>query len=710
MSGRRGTARGARTGGRIERHPILAPGGAATVEFRFAGRPLRAREGEVISSALYAAGVRIFGRHHRDGKPLGIYCVNGQCSQCTVLADGRPVKACMTVVRPGMRVEPVAGRPALGADDRLPPAGAGIAEVSVPVLVVGGGPAGISAAIELGRAGVRTLLIDDKQALGGKLTLQTHTFFGSVADCYAGTRGIDIATILERDLAALPNVEVWLDASAVGIFQDCAVGVVRGGRYVVVRPEALLVAAGAREKALVFPGGDLPGVYGAGAFQTLVNRDLVRPTKRLFVLGGGNVGLIGAYHALQAGIEVVGLVEALPRCGGYKVHEDKIRRLGVPVWTSHTVLRAEGREELERIVTAQVDAKFQPVPGTERVYEVDTLLVAVGLSPVDEILQKARSYGMRAWAAGDSEEIAEASAAIFSGRIAGRRIAESFGVPVRAPEKWTQTAAVLRSKPGQDATFAPPAAEGRAVFPLVRCVQEIPCNPCTQVCPVGSIAIPDGTITSPPVFGGDCLGCGRCVGICPGLAIVLVEEDHDPRRRTAVVTVPFEFGDDRLPKSGKVTTTGFEGEPIGAGRVVGVRERADQDRRRLVRLEVPWDDRLLVAGFRVQQPPAESAAAFDPARQDDPVLCLCERARRSEVVAAVRGGVRDLNQLKAAVRLGMGGCGGKRCMELVRRIFREEGVELRELTPGTWRPLDREVPLGVFADVADPDGGAEGGR
>ena len=707
MTARRTGARRARLGGRIERHPILSAAGPAAVEFRFAGRPLRAREGEVISSALYAAGIRIFGRHHRDGKPLGIYCVNGQCSQCTVLADGRPVKACMTVVRPGMHVEPVAGRPTLGADDRLPPAGPGIREVRVPVLVVGGGPAGISAAIELGRAGIRTLLIDDKQALGGKLTLQTHTFFGSVADCYAGTRGIDIAAILERDLAALPDVEVWLDASAVGIFEDRAVGVVRGGRYVVVRPEALLVAAGAREKALVFPGGDLPGVYGAGAFQTLVNRDLVRPTKRLFVLGGGNVGLIGAYHALQAGIEVVGLVEALPRCGGYKVHEDKIRRLGVPVWTSHTVLRAEGREELERVVTVKVDERFRPVPGTERVYEVDTLLVAVGLSPVNEILAKARQYGMRAWAAGDSEEIAEASAAIFSGRIAGRRMAESFGVPVRVPEKWRQTAAVLRSKPGRVVPFAPPDAAGRVVYPVIRCVQEIPCNPCTQVCPVGSISIPDGTITSPPVFAGDCLGCGRCVGICPGLAIVLVEEDHDPTRRTAVVTVPFEFGDDRLPRSGRVTTTGFEGEVVGTGRVVGVRERGDQDRRRLVRLEVPWDDRLRVAGFRVQNPPAESAAAFDSALQDDPVICLCERVRRSEVVAAIRGGVRDLNQLKAAVRLGMGGCGGKRCMELIRGVFREEGIDPGEVTPATWRPLDREVPLAVFADVAETDDATE---
>ena len=124
-------------------------------------------------------------------------------------------------------------------------------------------------------------------------------------------------------------------------------GVLRGGEeYVLVQPQALLVAAGAREKSLAFRGNTLPGVYGAGAFQTLVNRDLVRAAERLFIVGGGNVGLIAGYHALQAGIEVVGLVEALPECGGYKVHRDKLHRMGVPIYTSHTILSANGTENI----------------------------------------------------------------------------------------------------------------------------------------------------------------------------------------------------------------------------------------------------------------------------------------------------------------------------------------------------------------------------
>lgn len=81
-------------------------------------------------------------------------------------------------------------------------------------------------------------------------------------------------------------------------------GLVKGQSHRLVRPKKILVAAGAREKFLTFPGNTLPGVFGAGAFQTLVNRDLVRPCKKVLIVGGGNVGLIAGYHAIQAGIEV----------------------------------------------------------------------------------------------------------------------------------------------------------------------------------------------------------------------------------------------------------------------------------------------------------------------------------------------------------------------------------------------------------------------
>jgi sarcosine oxidase subunit alpha len=681
----------------LEEHPILRIPKPDLVEFTFEGRTVPARRGEAISSALMAAGIAVFRYHHRDGAPQGIYCANGQCSQCLVIADGRPVKACMTPVRPGMSVASCRGLPELPGDDLIPEM-APLETVRTPCLIIGAGPAGLSAAIELAKLGVNAILVDDKLTLGGKLTLQTHNFFGSRADCYAGTRGIDIARLLEEELreCGRNRVEVWLGSPAVGVFCDGKVGVVREGSYVLVEPEVLLVAAGAREKALAFPGCDLPGVYGAGAFQTLVNRDLVLAARRLFICGGGNVGLISGYHALQAGIEVVGLAEAMPHCGGYDVHLDKLRRLGIPVYTSHTVLRAEGSGRLQSVTIGAVDGAFKPLPGTEKSFAVDTLLIAVGLSPVNEICLKAREYGMKVYAAGDAEEIAEASAAIFSGRIQGRRIALELGRPCIIPKDWASLLATLRGKPGPLSPRNPKPIPGR-VYPVIRCTQQIPCDPCSRACPKAAIAMTE--LTEPPSFESEaCLGCAECVLACPGLAIVLVDEGFDPNRRVALLTLPLELPEDRIRIGAQVHTVGSEGETIGTGRIVATRNSESQDRRRLLLLEVPFEDRLRVAGFRWQQ--AEQAIGRPATTvQGEVIVCRCERVTKAQILELIRAGYRDLNQIKSALRAGMGACGGKNCTELILRLFREEGIDPKELRLPVHRPPETEVPLEVFAGV-----------
>ena len=688
---------------RIQHHPILSPLPDPSVRFTFNGVELPARPGEMVSSALYAAGIAVFGHHHRDGGAQGIFCVNGQCSQCTVLVDGRPLKSCMTAVSEGMEVTSCDGHPTLPQDDDPGVLGRP-GEYQTQVLVLGGGPAGLCAAMELGRLGVEVLVVDDKPELGGKLTLQTHQFFGSVAECWAGTRGVDIAEILAQEVDQLPSVKVWLEGTAVGVFSDGKVGVVTPSGYRLVSADALLTTLGAREKSLSFPGCDLPGVFGAGAFQTLVNRDLIRSSRRLFVLGGGNVGLIGAYHALQAGIDVVGLVEALPEVGGYKVHADKIRRLGVPIWTRHTVARARADasgERLHSVTIAEVDERFQPLAGSERTFEVDTLLIAVGLNPCDELLVKSRDLGFPVYAAGDTAEIAEASAAIFSGRITGRKIAKDLGLSVEIPEHWEDLTAILRSRPGPS---VPLQAEDLSlpVYPLIRCVQEIPCDPCREACPEGLIQI-EGSIMGLPRFSeqtaieAPCLGCGQCVTVCPGLAINLVINDYDPTGETALLMLPFELALDRVPLGQGVDTVDMEGGPVGKGTVVAVRQRPEQDRRHLVMLEVPAEHKLAVAGFTVRGPSEPVTEQGPPPEDDDPIVCRCERVPRSVIEAEIRAGVRDLNQLKAVTRASMGGCGGKTCTELVHRIFRQEGVSMGEVIAGTIRPLVAEAPLGLFA-------------
>jgi sarcosine oxidase subunit alpha len=698
---------------RIEQHPILPIPQRPRVRFTWRGQALEALEGETLSSALFAAGVRIFGHHAKDGAAQGIFCANGQCAQCLVLADGIPVKSCMELVRPDVRVEPVEGLP------ELPPVEAGAAglpgarpveTVRVPVLIIGGGPAGLSAAIELGRRGIETILIDDKHRLGGKLVLQTHRFFGSIDAVYAGTRGIDIATRLEAEVRSFPVVRVWPQTTALAVYSDRKVGVLAGGgRYVLVEPQILLAAAGAREKNLAFPGNTLPGVYGAGAFQTLVNRDLVKPTERLFIVGGGNVGLIAGYHALQAGIAVVGLVEVLTECGGYKVHRDKLARLGVPVYTSHTVVSANGRDAVESVTIARVDGKFKPVPGTERSFDCDTLLVAVGLDPVNEFFEKAREFGLPAFAAGDAEEIAEASAAIFSGKIRGLEVARALGHDVGeiSPE-WYRTADILKSRPGATIAERTPAEEG-GVFPVLHCNQEIPCDPCTAVCPNDLIEMDKTDIRLLPTFVADkggkgCTGCEKCVAICPGLAVTLVDYRKDAEFPT--VAIPFEFLKDRLAAGDRVVVEDTEGQVLGGVEVAAVKALKANDRTVIVKVRAPKDYAKRIAGIRVQPPEvAEPLARYVERTADDVIVCRCERVTAGEIRQRIREGMRDINEIKAVTRTSMGSCGAKTCTPLIHRLFREEGVPDAEVVDQPKRPLFIEVPLGTFAGLGGKDEG-----
>ena len=503
--------------GRITTHPILSVPDVIEVKFYFKGRKFSGKAGEVISSALIAAGIDIFSHHQKDNAPQGIFCANGQCAQCTVIVDGIPKKACMTPLAAEMRIEPCDGVPELPIA-KGPTRRSNLKNFTPTVLIIGAGPAGLSAAIELGRKGVDVLLIDDKADLGGKLLLQTHKFFGSIDDCYAGIRGIEIARILKSEVEELKSVVVWTNTTAVAVFSDKKIGVLKDDEYILIEPKKILMATGAREKMLSFQGNTLPGVYGAGAFQTLVNRDLVRPCKRLFIIGGGNVGLIAGYHALQAGIDVVGLVEALPKCGGYKVHEDKLRRLGVPIYTSHTILSANGKDRVESITTCKINKQFKRIKGTEKTFKVDTVLIAVGLSQVDELFYKAKEFGFDVYSAGDAQEIAEASSAMFSGKIASHKIMRALGVTKgKIPGEWESKANVLKSPPGRILERKSSKSES-PVRPIFHCTQEIPCNPCISVCPQDAICIEDDSITGLPYFieGINCKGCMRCVAVCPG--------------------------------------------------------------------------------------------------------------------------------------------------------------------------------------------------
>lgn len=685
------------TDNRITEHPVLDVGASDNIVFYWNRQPMTAQRGEMISSALIANGVHVFSRHHVDGSAQGIFCANGQCSKCMVIANGVPVKSCMTPVRENMFVETADGLPKLPETVEVVPL-SDISEESTDVLIIGGGPAGLSAALELGKLGIKALIVDDKHKLGGKLVLQTHKFFGSVDDSHAGTRGTDIGDLLAQQVMDNENLNVWTESTVLFVFKDRKVGILKNGVYHLVTPRVIMNAAGAREKFLRFHGNTLPGVYGAGAFQTLVNRDLVRSSQRLFIVGGGNVGLIAGYHALQAGIDVVGLAEAMPRCGGYKVHVDKLKRLGVPVYTRHTVLSANGTDGVESVTIAEVDSNFKAIKGTEKTFLCDTLLIAVGLESINEFTSEAEIAGIPVFSAGDAQEIAEASSAMFNGRIVGLQVAAALGEGTGdVPGAWYEKAEVLKAHPGAIVEQRVPDAED-GVMPIIHCIQEIPCNPCSTICPTQSIHLSGDPIMGIPEYSGRCTGCGMCVAICPGLAITLVDYRKD--KLNPLVTIPYEVSNVAVAEGDELHAVDIDGKHLGDFRVTRIR-RHGKTKTHLVSLTVPAQLAKKVVSFRIQNPEVTlpmDHAIIPVGKNDDIMVCLCERVTAGDIRKLVKKGVHDLNMIKAITRAGMGPCGSKNCDNLIRQVFRQEGIPMAEIVPGTRRPVFVEVELGKFAD------------
>ncbi len=684
----------------IKKHPILDIQKRKKISFIFNGEKLIGFEGMVISSALFLNKIKIFGHHIKDNSPQGIFCANGQCAQCNVIVNSIPVKACMTILKEGMRIESCDGLPELPAEDNeVNVSNAEVVEIEV--LIIGAGPAGLSATKILGEHKVKVILVDDKGKLGGKLVLQTHKFFGSQKDVYAGKRGIDIAKILSNSIEANSNVQIWLNSVCLAVFSDGLVGILKNNKeYVLIKPKFLFIATGAREKQLVFPGNTLPGVYGAGAFQTLVNRDLIKAADKIFIIGGGNVGLIAGYHAIQAGIEVVGLIEALPQCTGYKVHENKLRRLGVPIYTRHVIISANGKKNVESTTIAEIDDNSKVISGSEKTYACDTILIAVGLNPVNELYQKAKDFEFKVWEAGDAQEIAEASAAIFTGKIEALKILKEIGIEFSENiSELEESANLMKTKPPQPIKTEIKFKE-EGIYPVFYCNQEIPCNPCTTVCEHEQIETIDDLITQLPYFKNEkeCIGCGKCVAVCPGLAVVLIDYRKD--RNNLLVTFPFELTEDKLEKGQKVIVVSND-EELGTFEIHRARILKDYPKTQLVTIKLPSKIAKQAVAIKLFQTKFNEPIDLyqKTLTDDDTIVCRCERVSVGEVRKWIRSGVKDFNELKALTKVGMGACGGKTCTPLIERIFREEGIAIEDIIHGTKRPLFIEVPMGIFANA-----------
>lgn len=518
------------------------------------------------------------------------------------------------------------------------------------LIIVGAGPSGLSAAIEAAKRGLNVVVFDENDKPGGQLFKQIHKFFGS-KEHRAKVRGFVIGRQL-LDEAADAGVSVVLNATVIGLYQDKEVVVKTGDEIKHYKADAVVIATGASENMVTFPGWTLPGVIGAGAAQTMMNLHGVKPGKKILMLGSGNVGLVVSFQLLQSGCEVAALVDAAPRVGGYGVHAAKVARTGVPFFLSHTIVKAEGETCVTGVTIAQVDEKFRFIPGTEKHFNVDTICLAVGLSPMSQLLKMAGArmvddpkrggqvpvcdeYGRTSlegvFAAGDVSGIEEASSAMIEGRMAGVAAAGYLGY-METSEMEKELTELEKALDGlRQGMFAPKnrgkmidkTEEGfiisdsllrrgyvgdgeierypgvthrKGVHPVIECTQNIPCNPCQDACPKKCISIGNNITSLPTVTADcDCISCGMCVAGCSGQAIFLVDEDCGDG--TATVTLPYEFLP--LPKEGtKGFALGRNGKEICKAEVVSVKTSKAFDMTNLLTMRVPKEYAMTARFFK----------------------------------------------------------------------------------------------------------------
>ncbi|MBF0314045.1 MAG: FAD-dependent oxidoreductase [Oligoflexia bacterium] len=748
---------------RIKDHPVLDfEGPKREVAFNFEGKSLQGIEGEPILVALASNGIIKLKEGAKKHTPYGPFCMQGRCCSCAMHVNGKPnVMTCVTPLEEGMSVHYMGGEDDVQVFKRLPikridisPSGMSQAHPKCDIAIIGAGPAGLEAAITAARAGVKNVvLFDDKPYLGGQLALQTHTFFGT-KELGASIRGYEIANQMKKDLANT-SVDVRPSSTVVGLYPQNMLAFRDEDRLNFIVAKKVILATGASEKFASFEGNCLPGVMGAGGAQTLMNLYGVRPGKRVLIIGGGNIGVILAYQLIQAGVEVAAIVEGMDHMGAYEVHVKKVQALGVPIYTRHTLKRARGKDRVEGATIVALDDRWQWITGSEKELEVDTICLAVGLAPLNELLWQAdceftyipelgevpafdkfrQTSNKDIFIAGDCAVIGEASIARLEGRIAGLKAALDLGHP--HPEfnfmvedafrlldniemgTFGKRLGIGKSKVNgmmMNFEFVPKnfnqqvSAEsfvGKEKKVLISCTQDIPCNPCESSCHLGAISIGDKINQQPSVNFNLCKGCGLCVPACPGRAIRILQYNYSDTH--SALTLPFEFLP--YPQEGHlIDLYNAQGQVITKGSVHKLQKPKQKTDCGTITVLVEKQHAFTATAVDVHAPSRVLNTIMqqniDKGDKNSNYICRCEEVTYDEIIALIRRGYTTINELKRLTRVGMGQCRGMSCTNIIEGILKrelkkspEDILEIKRSRRSIFRPPVKRITLGEAAKL-----------
>ncbi len=259
----------------------------------------------------------------------------------------------------------------------------------VEIIIVGGGSAGLAAAVGAYENGCRSILILEREPfLGGILQQCIHNGFG-LHMFKEELTGPEYAARFINKIKLL-KIPYMLNTTVLSISKDRVVSAVSPDEGIVsIHADAIILATGCRERpkgALIMPGSRVAGIYTAGTAQRLLNREGYMPGRKVLILGSGDIGLIMARRFTLQGAKVEAVTEIMPYSGGLARNIAQcLDDFGIPLLLNHTVVNIEGKTRVESVTIAQVDANRKPIPGTEKRYEVDTLLLSVGLIPENEV-------------------------------------------------------------------------------------------------------------------------------------------------------------------------------------------------------------------------------------------------------------------------------------------------------------------------------------